>query len=333
MTASPSTPTPDSTPQRPIGSGFGARSTASDVVAGLDLTGTNVIVTGGYSGLGLEVVRAIAGAGASVTVPARRPEQARAVLDEAGLGEVEVDSLDLSDQDSVKGFAQRYLDSGRPLDVLINNAAIMAAPLELVGPGWESQFATNHLGHYTLTNLLWPALTAAPSARVVELSSTGHKLSGIRFDDLAFDAGYDKWAAYGQAKTANSLFAIELDRLGRDHGVRAFAVHPGGIMTPLQRHLPREEMIAAGWMTEDGTVNEQFKSPEQGAATTVWAATSPALAGMGGVYLEDVDIALPTDPDSPTARVRGVDAHAIDREAATRLWALSAELTGVNAFA
>jgi NAD(P)-dependent dehydrogenase (short-subunit alcohol dehydrogenase family) len=321
------------TPQRPIGSGFGARSTAHDVIAGIDLAGTNAIVTGGYSGLGLEVVRALVGAGAAVTVPARRPELARDVLDEAGLGQAQVDELDLASQDSVRSFADRYLASGRPLALLINNAAIMAAPLRRVGPGWESQFATNHLGHFALTNLLWPALVAASGARVVELSSTGHKLSGIRFEDVSFESGYDKWLAYGQAKTANSLFAVELDRLGRESGVRAFAVHPGGIMTPLQRHLPREEMIAAGWMDANGTPDARFKSTEQGAATTVWAATSPALDGMGGVYLEDVDIAEPTIPGSPTERVRGVNAHAIDPADAARLWTLSAQLTGINAFA
>ena len=204
-----------------------------------------------------------------------------------------------------------------------------------VGDGWESQFATNHLGHFALTNRLWPRLGEAPASRVVELSSSGHKLSPIRFDDLHFasDADYDKWVAYGQAKTANSLFAVHLDALGRNDGVRAFAVHPGGIMTPLQRHLPREEMIVAGWIDDAGTVNERFKSTEQGAATTVWAATSVALDGLGGVYLEDVDVALPTEIGSPQARIRGVDAHAIDRDAAARLWAVSAELTGLNAFA
>ncbi|MCU1585418.1 MAG: oxidoreductase [Microbacteriaceae bacterium] len=321
------------TPQHPINSGFGHRSTAAEVVAGIDLTGKNVIVTGGYSGLGFEVTKALVGAGASVTVPARRPEHARQVLDDAGLGTVEVDELDLSDLASVSAFAGRYLDSGRPLHILINNAAVMAAPLHRVGPGWESQFATNHLGHFALTNRLWPALVSAGDARVIALSSTGHKRSPIRFDDLQFETGYDKWAAYGQAKTADSLFAVELDELGRDRGVRAFAVHPGGIMTPLQRHLPREEMIAAGWIDEDGTVNERFKSAEEGAATTVWAATAPRLDGLGGVYCEDCDIAEQTVPGSADARLRGVDAHAINRDDAARLWAISAELTGVNAFA
>jgi NAD(P)-dependent dehydrogenase (short-subunit alcohol dehydrogenase family) len=320
------------TPQHPIGSGFDARSTAAQVVDGIDLHGRLAIVTGGYSGLGLETVRALVTAGAAVVVPARRPEQARAVLDDAGLAVVEVDPLDLSDLSSVGEFANRFLESGRSVDILIDNAAIMASPEQRVGDGWESQFATNHLGHYMLANLLWPALVAGGGARVIALSSTGHKLSDIRWDDPQFTSGYDKWQAYGQAKTADALFAVQLDALGEPFGVRAFAVHPGGIMTELQRHLPREEMIAAGWLDEQGTVNERFKTPEQGAATSVWAATSPRLEGMGGVYCEDCDIAEVTDPTSPAARIRGVNPYAIDRDSAARLWALSAGLTGVNAF-
>ncbi|AXJ11515.1 SDR family NAD(P)-dependent oxidoreductase [Arthrobacter sp. PM3] len=335
---------PARTPQRKIGSGFGRDSTAADVISGIGLAGKTAIVTGGYSGLGLETVRALASAGASVVVPARRPDHARDVLAAAGLapgargGDVSVAELDLADQASVQEFAAGFLAAAaanppRSLDILINNAAIMASPEHRVGPGWEAQFATNHLGHFALTNLLWPALAAADGARVVSLSSTGHKLSPIRFDDINFDAGYDKWRAYGQAKTANALFAVRLDALGRDFGVRAFAVHPGGIMTELQRHLPREEMIAAGWMDEHGTVDARFKTPEQGAATSVWAATSPALEGMGGVYCEDCDIAEPTVPGSPEARIRGVDAHAVDPDAAARLWQVSADMTGINAFA
>lgn len=319
------------TPQKPIASGFGHDSTAGGVVEGMDLSGCEAIVTGGYSGLGLETVRALAGAGVRVSVPARRADHARGVLAAADLGGVDVFELDLGEQASVQRFAADYLASGRRLDILINNAAIMACPETRLGPGWEAQFATNHLGHFTLTNQLWPVL-ADGGARVMALSSTGHKRSGIHFDDPQFTAGYDKWQAYGQAKTANSLFAVELDKRGADHGVRAFAVNPGGIMTGLQRHLTQEEMTAAGWMDKKGRVREGFKSPEQGAATSVWAATSPLLDGRGGVYCEDCDIARPTDPESELARIAGVDAHAVDPEDAARLWELSAELTGVNAF-
>ena len=303
------------------------------MLEGIDLAGTVAVVTGGYSGLGLETTRALAGAGADVVVPARRPDHAREVL--AGLGElagsVEVAELDLADLGSVAAFVDGRLRAGRPIGIVVNNAAVMACPETRVGPGWEAQLATNHLGHHAMTNGLWPLL-ADGGARVVSLSSTGHKLSGIRWDDVMFEHGYDKWLAYGQAKTANSLFAVHLDALGETHGVRAFAVHPGGIMTDLQRHLPREEMIERGWIDADGKVNELFKSPEQGAATSVWAATSPQLDGMGGVYCEDCDVAAPTDPDSPFARFLGVDAHATDPGQAERLWALSGELTGVDAF-
>ncbi|MET3810325.1 SDR family NAD(P)-dependent oxidoreductase [Arthrobacter sp. UYEF3] len=326
------------TPQHKIGSGFGPHSTAAEVLAGLDLNGKTALVTGGYSGLGLETVRALASAGARVMVPARRPEHAREVLARAGLDGVSVAGLDLAELAGVKDFAAGFLASDflgerASLDILINNAAVMASPERRVGPGWESQFATNHLGHFALTNLLWPALSAGTGARVVAMSSTGHKLSPIRFDDINFEAGYDKWKAYGQAKTADALFAVHLDALGKGAGVRAFAVHPGGIMTELQRHLPREEMIASGWMDADGKLNERFKTPAQGAATSVWAATSPLLAGKGGVYCEDCDIAEPTEHGNPEARIRGVDDHAVDRADAERLWRLSAELTGINAFA
>jgi NAD(P)-dependent dehydrogenase (short-subunit alcohol dehydrogenase family) len=318
------------TPQRPIGSPFGYRSTAAEVLQGIDLGGRLAIVTGGYSGLGLETVRALSGAGAEVIVPARRPERAAEVL--AGIERVRVEELDLADLASVRGFAQRVLDAGRRVDILINNAAIMACPETRVGPGWEAQFATNHLGHFALANLLWPLL-ADGGARVVALSSTGHKRSGIHWDDLQFERGYDKWEAYGQAKTANSLFAVQLDALGQAAGVRAFAAHPGGIFTPLQRHLAREEMVEAGWLDADGNPDDRFKTPEQGASTSTWAATSPRLDGMGGVYCENCDIASPTVPGSPTARFEGVDPHAIDPDSAARLWAVSAELTGVDAFA
>ncbi|MFE2745746.1 SDR family NAD(P)-dependent oxidoreductase [Streptomyces scopuliridis] len=317
------------TPQHTIGSGFGARSTTQDVLRGIDLSGELAVVTGGYSGLGLETTRALAGAGAHVVVPARRRETAEKALD--GIDGVEVDELDLADLDSVRRFAERFLASDRTIDIVINNAAVMACPETRVGPGWEAQFATNHLGHFALVNRLWPAI-APGGARVISLSSSGHRNSPIRWDDMWFANGYDKWQAYGQAKTANALFAVELDALGRDAGVRAFAVHPGGILTPLQRHLPKEEMVAAGWIDEEGNaVNPAFKTLEQGAATQVWAATSPRLAGAGGVYCEDCDIAEPASDDASVPG--GVRAYATDPEQARRLWRLSAELTGVNAFA
>jgi len=311
------------TPQHKIGSGFGARSTADEVLAGIDLTGRLAIVTGGYSGIGLETTRALAKAGARVVVPARRVEQARDAVGELG----EVDELDLGDLASVHAFADRFLATGRDIDIMVNSAGIMASPETRVGPGWEAQFATNHLGHFALVNRLWPRLVSAGGARVVSVSSIGHRASDIRWDDLAFERGYDKWAAYGQAKTANVLFAVELDRLGADTGVRAFALHPGGIRTPLQRHLPTEEMVALGWFAEDGTPLFEFKTPEQGAATQTWAATSPALAGMGGVYLQDCEVAEVSTDDAP-----GVRPYAVDQESARRLWTVSASLTGVNAF-
>ncbi|WP_405877559.1 SDR family NAD(P)-dependent oxidoreductase [Streptomyces sp. NBC_01136] len=317
------------TAQHKIGSSFGAHSTADDVLQGIDLTGKLAIVTGGYSGLGLETTRALTEAGAHVVVPARRAAVAREAVD--GIDGVEVDELDLGDLDSVRTFAERFLDSGRTVDIVINNAGIMACPETRVGPGWEAQFATNHLGHYALVGRLWPAIEPG-GARVVSVSSLGHHNSGIRWDDVHWQRGYDKWEAYGQAKTANILFAVHLDRLGAESGVRAFSLHPGGILTPLQRHLAKEEMVERGWIDEDGKVlhPEAFKTPQQGAATQVWAATSPQLAGMGGVYCEDCDIAEPAPADGERTGVRD---YAIDPEQAARLWALSAELTGVNAFA
>ncbi|MFC8360866.1 SDR family NAD(P)-dependent oxidoreductase [Streptomyces griseorubiginosus] len=318
-----------STAQHKIGSGFGAHSTADDVLAGVDLSGKLAIVTGGYSGLGLETTKALVKAGARVVVPARRPDTAKEAL--AGLDGVEQDVLDLGDLDSVRAFAERFLASGRTIDLVIDNAGIMACPETRVGPGWEAQFATNHLGHFALVNHLWPAIEPG-GARVVSVSSRAHHFSGMRWDDVHWRTGYDKWQAYGQAKTANVLFAVHLDKLGAERGVRAFSLHPGGILTPLQRHLPKAEMVERGWIDAQGNALNPsgFKSPEQGAATQVWAATSPQLDGMGGVYLEDCDIAEPAVDGDQSG---GVRAWATDPEQAARLWALSAELTGVNAFA
>src|SRR6476469_9484549 len=305
------------TPQHKIGSGFGATSTAAEVLTGIDLTGKLALVTGGYSGLGLETTRALTEAGAHVVVPARRRSTAVSALD--GMTGVEVDELDLADLDSVRGFADRFVASGRRIDLFIGSAGIMAAPETRVGPGWEAQFATNHLGHYALVNRLWPAISSG--GRVLALSSSGHRRSGIRWDDIQFEHGYDKWTAYGQAKTANALFAVQLDALGRDQGVRAFSVNPGGILTPLQRHLTTQEMVAMGWIDEQGRpAAGGFKTTEQGAATAIWAATSDQLDGLGGMYCEDCEVAEEVSPDDPG--YRGVRPYAVDPEQARRLWEL-----------
>jgi len=302
--------------------------TAAEVLDGVDLTGRTALVTGGYSGIGVEVVRALAGAGAQVLAPARRPEKAERVL--AGIVGVEVAAMDLADQESVASYAEQVLAAGRPLDLVITNAGVMACPETRTADGWELQLATNHLGHYALVNRLRPAI--GDGARVISVSSTGHHLSDIRWDDPWFEDGYDKWLAYGQSKTANVLFAVHLDALARDLGVRAFSLHPGAILTPLGRHLQAEDLDAVMTLDDDGNpVLPDFRSPEQGAATAVWAATSPELDGRGGDYLEDCAIA-DVVPDGPQT-TSGVRAYALDPDAAARLWTWSADLTGVDAFA
>ena len=314
--------------QTPIGSGFHGKSTAAEVISGIDLSGKNAVVTGGYSGIGLETVRALASAGARVTVPARRLDTAEAALADVA-GDIEIASMDLADLASIEKFTREYDETGRGLDILINNAGIMACPLARVGPGWESQFGINHLGHMAMSLALAPAMQRTDGARLVALSSTGHIRSGIKWDDPNYtERAYDKWEAYGQAKTADALFALGVDRRGRDVGIRAFSVHPGGIFTPLQRHLPEEEMVALGWKAPDGTippmVQAMFKTPEQGASTTVWCATSPQLADRGGVYCEDCDIAqLATDESQRWEHVR---TWACDDEGAERLWSLSEKM-------
>ena len=319
------------TEQRPVGSGFDARSTAAEVLAGIDLHDKLAVVTGGYSGVGLELVRALAGAGADVVVPARRPAEAARTL--AGIDRVEIGELDLADLESVAAFADAFLATGRGIDILVNCAGVMAAPETRVGPGWELQFATNHLGHFALANRLWPALAADAGARVAAFSSRGHKFSGIQWDDLAFDNGYDRWRAYGQSKTANALFALHLDRLGAESGVRAFSLNPGGIRTNLQRHVTEQDQIQLGWVDEDGKDLIVWKSAEAGAATAALAVSSPSLKGRGGVYLEDCEVAEIVDPSAPDAMKAGLHPWAADRAQAARLWTVSAELTRVDAFA
>ncbi len=316
--------------QVPTDSGFIAKTDGADVIKGIDLAGKTAIVTGGYSGIGLETVRALVGAGVNVIVPARSREKAETNLAEID-GDVRVSDMDLGDIGSVTRFADEMTGSLDTLDLLINNAGIMANPLTRVGPAWESQFGTNHMGHFALTLGLMPLLEKTPGARVVALSSTAHKVSDVHWDDIQFENhDYDKWQAYGQAKTANALFANALNRRMRDSDGLAFAVHPGGIFTPLQRHLPVEEQVALGWLNEDGSPSDLakmgFKTPAQGCSTTLWAATSPKLDGKPGVYCEDCDIAAPTDMESPMARYSGVNAHACDDENAEKLWTISEKL-------
>jgi NAD(P)-dependent dehydrogenase (short-subunit alcohol dehydrogenase family) len=314
------------TPQVPINSGYGMRTEAREALGGRDLSGKVAIVTGGYSGLGLETTRALAEAGAIVIVPARTPEKAQKAL--AGIANVEQAALDLADPKSIDAFAGGFLSRTKKLDILVNNAAIMASPLMRDARGYESQFATNHLGHFQLTARLWPALNRDGGARVVSLSSIGHRICPPDLEDPNFErTEYNKWIAYGRAKSANALFAIGLDRRGEPHNVRAFAVHPGGIMTDLQRYMPEEEKRAMGWIDEHSAVNERFKTPSQGAATSVWCAANAQLDGKGGVYCEDCDIAKLVPPDHK--EFDGVRPWAIDPVLADQLWGLSERMTGV----
>ncbi|MFD8570532.1 SDR family NAD(P)-dependent oxidoreductase [Streptomyces sp. NPDC059639] len=316
------------TDHQPLGSPFSASTTAEDIVTGLDLSGKTAVVTGGYSGLGLETTRALTAAGARVIVPARRPDVARAALND--VTNCEVVPMDLADIDSVRSASADITDRLGRLDLLMAVAGVMATPERRVGPGWESQLAANHFGHFTLVCELYPLLAAADGARVVVNSSAGHTLTGIRWHDPHFRTGYDKWLAYGQAKTANALFAVHLDTLGQGDGVRAFALHPGKIITGLQREMAVQEQIDRGWVDEHGNViGDGFKSPSEGAATGLWAATSPLLDGRGGLYLEDCDVTHVSAPGTPMDD-GGVRAYAIDPDDAARLWDLSLAATGAT---
>jgi NAD(P)-dependent dehydrogenase (short-subunit alcohol dehydrogenase family) len=273
-------------------------------------------------------VRALSRAGARVFVGARRPDAAAEDLN--GISGVKILKLDLEEPTSIDRYAAEVAGVTTKIDILINNAAVMANALAHDARGYESQFATNHLGHFQLTARLWPLLKAAgPGTRIVVLSSIGHRIAPVDFDDINFDRrDYNKWTAYGQAKSANALFAVHLDSLGAPHGIRAFAVHPGGIVTPLQRHLSREEQVAMGWFDAEGNVNSRFKTVEQGAATSMWCATSPLLAGKGGVYCEDCDIAARWTEGMDSSS--GVHGHAIDPAIAAHLWAVSENMTDVT---
>ena len=313
------------TKQTSIHSGYNAQTTAREAIGPRDLTGFTAIVTGGHAGLGLETTRVLSGAGATVIVGARTLDKARSAL--AGIARVEIEALDLSDPASVDAFAERVLASGRALPILVNNAGIMATPLVRDRRGFESQFATNHLGHFQLTARLWPALRRANGARVVSVSSRGHAFGGVDFDDPSFERRpYDKWKAYGQSKTANVLFALALDARGEGHRVRAFSLHPGAIHTELSRSVPEDELRAL--LASPRIAATTFKTVEQGAATSVWCAASAQLDGMGGVYCEDVDVAEAVSADFPGPT--GVRPWAIDPALAERLWTKSEEWTGVR---
>jgi NAD(P)-dependent dehydrogenase (short-subunit alcohol dehydrogenase family) len=319
--------------QTPLGTPFTASSTAADILSGLDLTGREVVVTGGHGRLGREVTRTLSDAGARVTVAARDPERAAAALD--GIKDVQVERLDLTDPGSVDSFARRWLASGRPLHTLVNNAAVLFSP-EIVrdARGHELQFSTSHLGHFQLTRALLPALRAADGARVVTVTSGAARFGEIRWNDLDFTSGYDPATAYGQSKRANVLFTVELDRRYADQGIRAFAAHPGVIIGPGSFTPEQVESYRAQGLIDDtgSTVIDPEggkKTIEQGAATLVFGAASPLLDGHGGVYLKDSDIAVLDDEQRPlTADSIPSDANSamLDPDDARRLWEVSEQL-------
>jgi NAD(P)-dependent dehydrogenase (short-subunit alcohol dehydrogenase family) len=317
----------DGTNHTAIRTPFGFDSTAADVIAGIDLSGRRAIVTGGSSGIGVETARALAGAGADVTLAVRDTDAgertAADVTATTGNAAVRVGRLDLADQASVAAFAAGW--SG-PLHLLVNNAGVMALPdLELTREGWELQFATNHLGHFALALGLHHALAAAGAARIVSLSSRGHLRSPVIFDDINFTGRpYEPFLAYGQSKTANVLFAVEATRRwGRD-GITANAVHPGAIAaTNLSRHMDPQALAG---LRDSGMYT--YKTLEQGAATSVLVATSPQLEGIGGRYFEDCNEAAVINPGASETASSGVAAYALDPANAERLWELSLTAIG-----
>ena len=311
--------------QTPTKSGFHSKTNADEITNGIDLNEKIAIVTGGYSGIGLETTRELVASGAKVIIPAKRTEVAIQNL-EGIVSKENIVEMDLGNLNSVKKFTEDFKESFGKLDLLINNAGIMACPETRIGNGWESQFAVNHIGHFLLTKELMDTMAENDGARFVSLSSSAHSLTGILWDDIHFrNNSYDKWMAYGQSKTASSLIAIEFHRRMVDKGVSGFSVHPGGILTPLQRHLQKEEMVALGWINENGSPSEMtknfFKTTSQGASTTLWCATSSSLNGIGGVFCEDCDIAKrKNEVDESLQRYFGVADWAVDTEEASKLW-------------
>lgn len=325
--------------QKSTGSGFTASSTTADVIKGIDLTGKTIIVTGGYAGIGLETVRTFVTAGATVIVPARDINKAAANL--AGIQHVTIERMDLMDPSSIDEFAEKFLATGNPLHILVNNAGIMWVPLQRDARGYESQLATNHLGHFLLTARLWPALKKANGARVINVSSFGHQMAPFDFEDPNFEhRKYETLSGYGQSKTANNLFTVELDHRGKEHAIRSFSLHPGSVNgTDLGRVAPMELFQQMGTHDADGNIFPEvartLKTIQQGAATNVWCATSAQLDHIGGVYCEDADVAeldlgnIEHQYDQPST-LRGVKPYSVSAENAQRLWALTEEMTGTT---
>lgn len=312
---------------------FGFDSTADDVLEGKDLNGRAAFVTGGYSGLGRETARALAARGAHVILSGRDATKLSAAADEiAESTGARVDTVvcDLASLDSVRAAAKETGERFDRIDLLINNAGVMACPRGTTEDGFETQFGTNHLGHFLLTNLLMPLLEKGESPRIVNLSSRGHHIAPVDFDDPNFERrAYDPWLSYGQSKTANILFAVGLEERLGDKGIHAYALHPGGIHTNLGRHMTEEDMAALIERIRknaeaSGETPQPFKSIPQGAATTCWVATADELEGEGGLYAEDCQIA---DQDDESAG-GGVRSYAIDPDNAEKLWTLSEELVG-----
>ena len=304
---------------------FGFKSRAEDVIAGIDLRGRRAIVTGAASGIGIQTARALATAGAEVVLPVRRLEAGQKVADRINRRlpqpRVRVEFMDLASLASVRAFAQRW--GAQPLHLLINNAGVMALPLQRTVDGFEMQLGVNHLGHFELTRQLTPALLRGAPARVVVLSSAAHLDGDFRFDDPNYERGdYDRFEAYSSSKTAGVLFALAYSQRYASQGVHANAVHPGAIITPLGRHVGLWTAIRKGWLGF-GSAMPKFKSAAQGAATSVWVATAPELAGIGGRYFEDCQAALPW---SAAVRFSGVQPYALDRQRAERLWQISEQL-------
>lgn len=310
-------------------SNFGAQSTADDVLEGKDLSGKTVFVTGGNSGLGQETARAMAAKGAHVVIAGRdqaKLDEAKAAIESEVAGaNVETIVGDLGSLDSIRACGKEANERFDKIDILINNAGVMACPYAETTDGFEMQFGTNHLGHFALTKQLMPLVEKGQDKRIVNLSSRGHHFAPVNLEDPNFDnREYDKWASYGQAKTANVLFSVGLEKRFGDKSIHAYAVHPGGIQTNLGRHLTEEDIAAL--MARVTTNDEEFawKTIPQGAATTCWAATAPELEGKGGLYCEDCHVAENDDQSSDG----GVRSYAIDPATADRLWTLSEEMTG-----